>query len=272
MSKTIVITGASSGIGKATAKYFAEKGWNVAATMRSPEKETELQQFENIKLFKLDVTDNQTIASSYQDIIKAFGTVDVLLNNAGYGLNGPLELISDAQIKREYEVNVFGLMNVIKAYLPHFREQKDGVIINVTSGAGRIGIPFASVYASSKFAVEGLSESLTFELKKFGIKVKVVEPGAIKTDFNTRSMDLPENADKTDAYNQHLADFSSKVEKLVSNASEPVVVAEAIYTAATDQSEQLRYTAGEDVKMILAMKDKLGAEAHVEIMQQLLGE
>lgn len=271
MSKTILITGASSGIGKATAKYFAEKGWNVAATMRTPGKETELQQVENVKVFKLDVTDKATIKSSYNEIMNEFGGVDVLLNNAGYGLNGPLELISESQIKREYEVNVFGLMNMIKTYLPHFRDKKDGVIINVTSGAGIIGIPYTSVYASTKFAVEGLSESLTFELKKFGIKVKVVEPGAIATDFNTRSMDMPEEMSNTDAYNADLEAFGAKVAGLVQQSSQPIVVAEAIYQAATDGSDTLRYGAGEDVKAIQKMKYQIGAEAHVEIMNQLLG-
>ena len=132
MSKTIVITGASSGIGRATAIYFAEKGWNVDATMRSPEKETELQKIDGIKVYQLDVTSTESISSAYDAILGDFGNVDVLLNNAGYAVAGPFEAATDDQIRREFDVNVFGLFNTTRKFLEHFRPKGDGTIINIS--------------------------------------------------------------------------------------------------------------------------------------------
>lgn len=269
MSKTILITGASSGIGKVTAKYFAEKGWNVAATMRNPEKETELQKIENINIFKLDVSDADSIQNSYNEIMREFGAVDVLLNNAGYGLYGAFELLSETQIRKQFEVNVFGMMNVTKAYLPHFRERKSGVIINVSSVAGKIGAPLSSAYCSTKFAVEGFSESLTFEMNEFGVRVKIVEPGIVKTDFLSRSLVLPENSKNIKAYDAYVERYRQRrAGGIDTNASMPIVIAEKIYEAATDTSDRLRYPAGKDSEMAMEMKYKLGAKARKEINKQ----
>ncbi len=144
--KTIVITGASSGIGKATARYFAEQGWQVAATMRKPENETELNQIENVSVYQLDVTDNDSIANAAQQIISDFGSVDVVLNNAGYGLIGPFEAASNEQIRQQFDTNVFGLMEVTRAFLPHFRANQAGLFLNVSSIGGRITYPLNSLY------------------------------------------------------------------------------------------------------------------------------
>ena len=187
--KTIVITGASSGIGKATAQLFLDKGWNVVATMRDPAAEKDLKEEARLKLVVLDVQDPASPKAAVAEAIKAFGRIDAWLNNAGYGAFGPVEAGSPEQIRRQFDVNVFGLIACVQAVAPHFRANKAGVLINVSSVGGIMTIPAYSVYNASKFAVEGLSEGLWYELGTFGIKVKVIEPGAIKTEFGGRSMD-----------------------------------------------------------------------------------
>ncbi|THB64027.1 MAG: SDR family oxidoreductase [Desulfovibrio sp.] len=251
MNKTILITGASSGIGKATAKLFQAKGWNVIATMRTPEKETELTQLDNIFVTRLDVLDSGSITSAVAQGIDKFGKIDVLLNNAGYGAYGLLEATPMEKIERQFGVNVFGLLETTKAILPHFRANKSGVIVNISSIGGKMTFPLGTLYHGTKFAVEGLSEALHFELEAIGVKVKIVEPGMIKTDFGGRSFDF--SNDTT------LTEYQAMVEKLMAafgaaahGGSSPDVVAEVILQAATDGTDQLRYTAGEDAKVFMA--------------------
>ncbi len=159
-SKTVLITGASSGIGKATAELFAERGWNVAATMRSPNESDLASKSQAIRLFRLDVTDPSSIETCVSDVIAEFGGIDVVVNNAGYGLVGPFEAQTDAQIRRQFETNLFGVMNVTRAVLPHMRERRAGRIVNVASIAGRMTIPLYSAYCSTKWALEGLGSAL----------------------------------------------------------------------------------------------------------------
>src|ERR1700743_1347839 len=161
MKNTVLITGASSGFGRETAKLFHSKGWNVIATMRSPEKETELTALPNVLVTKLDVTDSASIKSAIAAGTEKFGGIDVLVNNAGYGAMGPLEASTEAQVRNQFEVNFFGLVAVTKAVLPLMREKRSGVIINVSSVGGRVTFPFSSLYHATKFALEGLTESIT---------------------------------------------------------------------------------------------------------------
>ena len=251
MSKTILITGASSGIGKATAILFQSKGWNVVATMRTPEKETELTALENVLVTRLDVLDCDSIIKSIQLGIEKFGKIDVLLNNAGYGAYGILEATPTENIRRQFDVNVLGLLDVTKAILPHFRKNKDGILINISSIGGKMTFPLGSLYHGTKFAVEGISEALSFEMEAIGCKVKIVEPGAIKTDFGGRSFDFNNDESLTE-YQGLVGKLFNVIESLMSNSSEANVVAEVIYEAATDGSDRLRYTAGEDAKAIVA--------------------
>src|SRR6056297_1896887 len=174
MSKTILITGASSGIGKATVKKFQAEGWNVIATMRNPEKENELTFLANILVTKLDVQDLTSIASTIKEGIDMFGKIDVVLNNAGYALMGTFESASRESVSRQFDVNVLGLFDVTRAVLPHFRENKSGMFINISSIGGKMTFPLMSLYHSTKFAIEGFSESLHFELEPIGVKVKIV--------------------------------------------------------------------------------------------------
>jgi NAD(P)-dependent dehydrogenase (short-subunit alcohol dehydrogenase family) len=251
--KTVLITGASSGIGKATALHFAQNGWNVAATMRRPEQETELSQHPNVKLFRLDVTDAASIRQALADARAAFGGIDAVVNNAGYGAIGIFEAATPEQIQRQFDTNVFGVMNVIREILPYFREKRDGTIINVTSMGGLITFPIYSVYHATKWAVEGFAEALQFELKPFNIRVKNVEPGAIKTDFYDRSMDLFRK-DGLTAYDEYQRVTFANSQKAGANAPGPEVVAKAIFRAANDRSFRLRYPAGGQGPMLLALR------------------
>jgi NAD(P)-dependent dehydrogenase (short-subunit alcohol dehydrogenase family) len=251
--QTILITGASSGIGKITAKYFAENGWNVAATMRTPEKETELKQIPNIKLYQLDVTNEESIAKAIEGAIKDFGKIDVLLNNAGYGAVGIFEKATKEQIQKQFDTNVFGVMNVTRQILPYFREKKGGTIINVSSMGGRLTFPLYSVYHATKWALEGWSESLQFEVRQFGIKIKNIEPGAIKTDFMTRSMDLFKKESLKD-YDKYEEVATYNTEESYKSAPDSMVVAKTIFKAANDSSYKLRYPASGQASTFLFLR------------------
>ncbi len=253
--KTVLITGASSGIGKATALYFAEKGWNVAATMRNPEK-TEGLNAPNIRCYMLDVTDITSIKNTIALAIKDFGNIDVIVNNAGYGAVGIFEKAKDEQLQKQFDVNVFGVFNVIREILPHFRAKKSGTIINVTSVGGRITFPIYSVYHATKWAVEGFAESLHFELKPLGIKVKNIEPGAIKTDFYSRSQDLFRD-ERIKDYDDYEKICLTNTQKAGKNAPGPLKVAKEIWKAANSSSFRLRYPVGIDAKSVLLLRKTL---------------
>ncbi|GAB4306589.1 MAG: oxidoreductase [Oscillatoriaceae cyanobacterium] len=270
MSKTILITGASSGIGKVTAKYFQEKGWNVVATMRSPEKEAELNQLDHVLVTRLDVQDSASITSAVKEGIAKFGKIDVLLNNAGYGAYGVLEATPIEKIKRQFDVNVIGILETTKAVLPHFRSNKDGMIINVSSIGGKTTFPLGTLYHGSKFAVEGLSEALSFEMEAIGVRVKIVEPGAIKTDFGGRSLDFNNDESLTE-YQEFVGKVFSGFSSLEAIGSDPVVVAEVIYQAATDGTAQLRYTAGADAEQIAAYRKSVDDKTFIDGIKARFG-
>lgn len=257
MRQTIFITGASSGIGKETAKFFQSKGWNVVATMRNPENETELNGLENVFVTKLDVLDLDSINQAISKGIEKFGGIDVLLNNAGYGAYGPLESFPRENILRQFNTNVIGLLDVTRAILPYFRENKKGIIMNVSSMGGKMTFPLGSLYHGTKFAVEGISESLRYEVEEFGGKVKIIEPGAIATDFAGRSFDF-NNDEKLSAYQNIVGKIMAAFPQMIKNASSTNVVTEVIYEAATDGTNRLRYMAGKDAKLYNLLNKLLG--------------
>ena len=257
MSKTILITGASSGIGKETAKLFQSKGWNVVATMRNPEKETELNQLTNTLVVKLDVLDLDSITNAIAHGVQKFGSIDVLVNNAGYGAYGTLESFPREKVLRQFNTNVIGLLDVTRAILPHFRKNKSGTVINISSMGGKMTFPLGSLYHGTKFAVEGISESFRYEMEQIGCKVKIIEPGAIATDFAGRSFDFNHN-DNLKEYNSMVEKMTKTLPELVKNASPASIVSNVIYKAATDGTSQLRYMAGKDAKMFHRMNKLLG--------------
>lgn len=257
--KTIFITGASSGFGKETAKLFQNKGWNVIATMRSPEKEKELTLLDNVLVLPLDVTDLASIDEAVKKGVEKFGSIDVLVNNAGYGVFGVFESATQEQMQKQYAVNVFGLMHVTQAILPVMRENRSGTIINISSFGGVIGLQFGSLYNSSKFAVEGFSEAMAHELAFLNIAVKIIEPGSVATNFRS-GMEFINNGIAD--YNPELASFVQRHDKRTAHLSKatPEDVAGKIYEAATDGKSQLRYVAGEDSQFYIDLKTKNSEE------------
>jgi NAD(P)-dependent dehydrogenase (short-subunit alcohol dehydrogenase family) len=269
--QSIVITGASSGIGKETAKYFAEQGWKVAATMRSPEKETELTEIDNVSVYQLDVSDPASIANAAQQIISDFGKVDALLNNAGYGSYGILEATPEEKIRRQFDVNVVGLLLVTQAFLPNMRENGAGVIVNVSSVGGKVAFPLGTLYHGSKWAVEGLSEALSFELASVGIKVKIVEPGGVKTNFGTTSFDLNIEG-SPEAYGPLVEKFVAAMQASAGAVpSEASDIAEVIYQAVTDGTDQMRYIAGPDAEQLIGARKQMDDAQFFALIKQQLG-
>lgn len=253
--KTIFITGASSGLGKATAKLFHEKGWNVIATMRNPEKETELSLLQNVTLLPLDVTNYDQIQATVQKAI-GLGTIDVVYNNAGYGLIGPLESLTDDQIAKQLNTNLLGVIRVTQAFIPYFRQRKSGLFLSTTSIGGLIAFPLGSIYHATKWALEGWSESMAYELNTFGVNIKTIAPGGIKTEFMGGSLDTgtrPEYQDMTEKM------FAS-AHAMFDMASTAEQIAETVYEAATDGKQKLRYVAGEDAKALYAQRLEQGDE------------
>ena len=252
MSQTILITGASSGIGKATAGFFAERDWNVVATMRNPSDGNELTTRENVLVTELDVLDPGSIRSSVDAAREHFGGIDVLVNNAGYGAYGPLEATPMDVIRRQFDVNVFGLIETIQAVLPDMRARRSGTIVNISSVGGRITYPFGTLYHGSKWAVEGLSEALHYELSALGIRIKMVEPGGVRTDFAGRSFVFT-NDPELEEY-QPLVEAFLGMRETPSGQQDPEEVAEVIWAAVTDGTARLRYISGDGAKTLLAQR------------------
>ena len=197
MKKVVIITGASRGFGELIAKKFQKENFQVIATMRNINSSPSLKKLENLDIKKLDVTVKSDIKNVVDYTVEKYGRIDILINNAGYGAFGFLEEASDEEIRNQFNVNYFGLIDCIKGVLPQMRKQKDGVIVNISSIAGRFGLPFTSLYNSSKFAVEGLTECLHYELSLFGIDIKTVAPGSFRTGFHD-SINFTEDEKKED--------------------------------------------------------------------------
>ncbi|QMW02791.1 SDR family oxidoreductase [Spirosoma foliorum] len=260
MSKTIFITGASSGLGKATATLFQQKGWHVIATMRKPEQAVELSQLDNVTILPLDVTDTEQIKKTVSKAI-ATGNIDVVFNNAGYGLSGPLEATSEEQLTRQINTNLLGVIRVTQAFIPYFREKGSGLFITTTSVGGLVGFPFSSLYHATKWGLEGWSESMAYELKSINVGIKVIEPGAIQTDFIGRSYDKAYHP----AYDELFNRFFSNVDQVTFAPAE--TIAEVVYEAATDGKDQLRYLIGEEARALYNQRLQLGDEGFRRFME-----
>ncbi len=270
MTKTVLITGASSGIGLRTAAYFADQGWNTIATLRQPQPESELARRANVQMLRLDVEDGASIDAAIAAGIKRFGAIDALVNNAGYGQFGLFEALSPEQIQRQFAVNVFGVMAVTRALLPVFRRQGRGIIVNVSSGAGLFTLPMLSLYCASKFALEGFSEALAYETAAVGVGVKLVIPhgGVTETHFTQRqageSVSAPEIAD--------YLPFQAKTRRAFADMSaarsiSALDVAQVIYQAATDGTSRLRYLVGDDGRGFIHARQELPEEDYIAFMR-----
>ena len=252
--KTIFITGASAGLGKATVKLFQSKGWKVIATMRAPEKETELNQLENVTLLPLDVTNVEQINSTVKEALKQ-SDVDIVFNNAGYGLVGALEACSDEQITAQIETNLTGVLRVTKAFIPYFKEKRKGLFITTTSVFGLASNPLSSVYNATKWALEGWSEGMAYELAQFNIGIKTVAPGGIKSNY----MNVMQVAGHP-GYEPLLNKMTTVFSNGLLTFTEPSIIAETVYEAATDGKDRLTYTAGEDAKKLVAQRQQEGPD------------
>jgi NAD(P)-dependent dehydrogenase (short-subunit alcohol dehydrogenase family) len=268
-----LVTGSSSGIGYETSLILARNGFLTYATMRNLNKGGDVKAIaakENlpIHITQLDVTDDVSINSAVQAILSETGRIDVLANNAGYVLDGAFEHLSMEEIKAQYETNVFGLIRTTQAVLPIMREQKSGIIVNISSGAGRFGYPGGSAYVSTKFAVEGLSESMAYELEPFGIKVIIIEPGVIRTNILNSVVVAKKSQDPNSPYTQITQKMASAFEEMVKNASSPELVAKVVLEAVTNQNPNFRYLAGKDVETWLDAKRNMSDEEFHKMMKQ----
>jgi len=255
--KTIFITGASTGLGKATAKLFQANGWRVIATMRTPEKEIELNQLQNVTLLPLDITNINQINETAQKALE-LGDIDVVFNNAGYGLVGAVESHTEQQIRAQFDTNFFGTIWVIRAFIPHFRQQKKGLFINTTSLCGLVSNPQSAIYNASKWALQGLAESMSYDLAQFGIGIKNVAPGGIKSDF-MKAMQVTEDK----AYEATMAKMMEGFnDGTLMEFTEAEQIAEVVYRAATDGQDQLTYPAGNDAVRLYAKRLAEGPETY----------
>jgi NAD(P)-dependent dehydrogenase (short-subunit alcohol dehydrogenase family) len=268
-----VVTGSSSGIGFEIALMLARNGFQTYATMRNLAKSENIKSIaskENLPIYieQLDVTDNKSVTNAIQAIVSKANGIDVLVNNAGYALTGAFEDLAIEEIKAQYETNLFGLIRTTQTVLPIMRKQKSGAIVNISSGAGRFGYPGGSAYVSTKFAVEGLSESMAYELEPFGIKVILIEPGVIKTNIANGMVIAEKSQNPNSPYSQIMQKMSTSFEHMLENASSPDVVAKVVLKAVTSENPSLRYLAGKDVEMWIEAKRNISDDQFYKMIKQ----
>lgn len=239
MSKVVLITGATSGIGKEMAEVLATNGFKVYGTGRNIKNATGS---ENLEYSCMDVRDQESVDKVVKQIIENDGNVDILINSAGVGIAGALEEIPFNDIYNTYETNLFGIIRVTKAVIPHMRKNGGGLIVNVSSIAGRVALPFQSIYSSSKFALECITEALSIELRNFGIKVCMIEPGDYKTNVNqNRQVIIPgENS----AYSERLRGFFDLLRKKIDTARNPEHIRKLILKIVKSKNPKIRYKSG----------------------------
>lgn len=267
--KVVLITGCSSGLGKSAAELFAEKGWDVVATMRKPNCDAGVQLSSNprILVLALDVTQEASITIAVEKTVETYSRLDVLINNAGYGLAGPVELATSEELVRQYNTNLLGPIQLMQKVLPTMRAQSSGTIINVTSIGGRLCLPLNALYHGTKFGLEGVSEAMALEVAPFGVRVRLVEPGGIKTDFGGRSLVLTKS-ETVEAYDPLVSNVLVAFGKRMGGGSTPEVIAEVLYEAATYEGHKIRFLAGEDAKEMYARRQTLNDEEYQNIMTE----
>jgi short-subunit dehydrogenase len=273
MHQVALITGCSSGIGYETALMLGRNGFRTFATMRNTKKSDSLQEIIrkeglDVSIRQLDVNDNASIENTINNIKNEANRIDVLINNAGFGLVGFFEDLTLDEIRDQFETNFFGVLNITKKIIPIMRLQKSGTIINISSGAGQVGFPGISAYVSTKFAIEGFSESLTYELLPYGIKVVIIEPGVIKTDFFRNCKVSEHSMKKNSTYSPSLDKFQRNIEIMQEHATSPTDVAKVIIQVLGNSEPKQRYIVGNDVAMILEAKKNLSDNEFKKMMIQ----
>jgi NAD(P)-dependent dehydrogenase (short-subunit alcohol dehydrogenase family) len=273
--KVAIVTGSSSGIGYATSLLLARNRFHTYATMRNIEKSADIQQIANkerlpLQVIQLDVNDDASIRNSIEKVKSENERIDVLVNNAGYGLIGAFEDLSAEEIKSQFETNFFGVIRLTQQVLPIMRKQKSGTIVNVSSGAGRIGFPGMSAYVSSKFALEGLSESMSYELEPFGIRLVIIEPGVIRTNFKKNSVMSKKSLDNSSIspYSSIIQKMDASISSIIEHATPPEEVAKAILHAVISNNPELRYLVGNDIIMMAETKKSMSDEDFRKMMMQ----
>jgi short-subunit dehydrogenase len=273
--KVAIVTGSSSGIGYATSLLLARNRFHTYATMRNIEKSSDIQEIANkerlpLQVIQLDVNDDASLRNSIEKVGSENERIDVLVNNAGYGLVGAFEDLSVEEIKSQFETNFFGVIRLTQQVLPIMRKQKSGTIVNVSSGAGRIGFPGMSAYVSSKFALEGLSESMSYELEPFGIKVVIIEPGVIRTNFKKNSVMSKKslNNSSISPYSSIIQKIDSSISSMVEHATPPEEVAKAILHAVISNNPELRYLVGNDIIMMAETRKSMSDKDFRKMMMQ----
>jgi NAD(P)-dependent dehydrogenase (short-subunit alcohol dehydrogenase family) len=272
MTKTVLITGCSTGLGKLSARLFAERGWNVVATMRRPEPGLANDFPDRILVLALDVTDPASIENALQDGAKHFGGIDAVVNNAGITILSIFEATPDSAVKKIFDTNFFGVMNVIRATVPVLR-QRGGTIVNVTSAAGYMAVPLLSLYVASKHAVEGLSESLSYELGSQNIRMKLVEPGTMhNTSFAASGMAASGEAPVPEGYRQYFDHALKAMMELPFDPTDEQAVAETVFRAATDETSRLRYPVGPDAEEYARLRWSTSEDEYLTEMSRLTGQ
>jgi len=241
--------------------------------MRNPEKGAKMRTIQSgenlpIEIIQLDVTSDKSVSHAIQSILSRSGRIDVLVNNAGYGLVGAFEDLSMDEIRSQFETNFFGVVRVMQSVLPIMRKQKFGILVNISSGAGRFGYPSGSAYVSTKFALEGLSESIAYELDQFGIKVILVEPGVIMTNFDSGMVVAKKAQDASSPYFNMTKKMDTVFRQLILNSSPPSLVADVVVQAVKSENPNLRYLAGKDVEQWIDQKKKMSDAEFFNMMKQ----
>ena len=269
MPNTVLITGTSSGYGKATAELFLERGWNVLATMRRPDPALFAASSGRLKVLPLEVTDERSILDAISAGVTAHGAIDVWVNNAGIGLGSIVEATPDSTVREIFETNTFGVLTACRAIIPQMRRQGRGVIVNVTSSTTIGVMPLVAVYAASKCAVEGFTESMAYELEPFNIKARLVEPGyAPTTNFTANGSARMEGLIPAD-YMAFAQGCFAKMANYPTAYCTEAEVAEAVLAAATDEGTRIRYPAGADTKLLAGLRWSTSAERYEQRMREL---
>ena len=269
MTRTVLVTGSSTGIGNSCVRVFQREGWNVVATLRQPETATELRKLDKVLVAALDVTDPTSIAAAIQAGLDRFGTLDMVINNAGFALYGAFEGLDDLDIRQMFDTNLFGVMNVVKGILPHFRARKAGHIVNISSAGGIVSLPAMSIYCSSKFALEGFSEGIYYELAALGISVKLIEPGGVlNTPFDRAALARMAKRTPPAQYEPFLHALAKNMEVMREAAKATADdVAEAVFAAATDGTNRLRYVVTDDIRELVRLRHETSEERYMAFVR-----